>query len=273
MGRMDDDFAENLSHLCSYHASIAEVCRRVGLNRQQFNKYLSGQSRPSRANMRRICDFFGVTEAEILLEPSQLRSLVSVRTRPVAEASLSGPMLHLNRLYQKSGGLERYAGYYFRYFFSFSNPGRVMKSLGRLYLVDGRAYWKNVELVRDDGCGPARVIAKYEGAAFFLTNRIYVVEYETLQANSLTQMTLYPSYHSRIRQLTGIQTGGPTRRGRRPGASKVLLEYLGQNIDVKMALYASGLFRPHDPAIPDGVERHILNVIGDGTFVLEAEEP
>mgnify|MGYP001972390984 CR=1 FL=1 len=45
--------------------SIAAVCRRVGINRQQFNKYLAGAVRPSRHNMRRICDFFGVTEALI----------------------------------------------------------------------------------------------------------------------------------------------------------------------------------------------------------------
>lgn len=270
---MPDEFADNLAHLCSYHASIAEVCRRIGLNRQQFNKYLSGQSRPSRANMRRICDFFGVTEAEILLEPSQLRNLVSVRTRPLAETSLGAPLAHLDRLRRNSAGLERYVGHYFRYFYSFSNAGRIMKSLGRFYLSEGQAYWKNVELVRDDGLGPARAVAKYEGAAFLLTNRIYVVEYETMQVNNVTQMTLYPSYRSGIGQLTGVQTGGPTRRGRHPGASKVLLEYLGQSIDVKKALYASGLFRPDDPAIPNGVDQHIRNEIPDGSFVLEAEEP
>lgn len=269
---MADDFADNLAYLCSYHPSIAEVCRRIGLNRQQFNKYLSGHSRPSRANMRRICDFFGVTEAEILLEPSQLHSLVSVRTRPIAETSLGTPLAHVDRLRRKSAGLDRYAGYYFRYFYSFSNPGRIMKSLARLYVADGQAYWKNVELLRDDGQGPARAVSKYEGVAFFLTNRIYVVEYETMQVNNVTQMTLYPSYHSRIGQLTGVQTGGPTRRGRPPAASKVLLEYLGRNIAVRKALYGSGLFRPDDPAIPNGVDRLVRNAIPDDGFVLEAED-
>ncbi|MEQ8400982.1 MAG: helix-turn-helix transcriptional regulator [Silicimonas sp.] len=270
---MRDEFADNLAHLCSYHSSIAEVCRRIGINRQQFNKYLSGQSRPSRANMRRICDFFGVTEPEILLEPSQLRNLVSVRSRPLAEVSLSGPMRHIDRLYRKSAGLDRYAGYYFRYYYSFSNPAKVMKSLGRIYLSDGRAYWKNIELIRLNGKGPSEAIGKYEGVVFFLTNRIHVLEYDTMQVNSMTQMTLYPSYRSRIGQLTGIQTGGPTRRGRRPAASKVLLEYLGQSIDLKKALYASGLFPPDDPAVPNGVDDHIRNTIVAGAFVLEAEEP
>lgn len=269
---MRDDFSDNLAYLCSHHASIAEVCRRLPMNRQQFNKYLSGASRPSRANMRRICDFFGVTEAEIMLEPSQLRNLVSVRVRPLVETQLSAPMAHLDRIGRKSASLERYAGYYFRYFYSFSNPGQIMKSLGKLYVLDGRCWWKNVELIRDGGQGPARAINKYEGAAFFLTNRIYIIEYEAMQANCLTQVTLYPSYHSRIGQLTGIQTGGPTRRGRRPGASKVLFEYLGHSIDVRKALYASGLFDPDHPAIPRGVAELVANTIPTGSYVLEAEE-
>jgi transcriptional regulator with XRE-family HTH domain len=270
---MRDDFTDNLSFLCSHYASIAEVCRQTGFNRQQFNKYLSGQSRPSRANMRRICDFFGVTEAEILAEPSQLRSIASVRIRPSAGQDLAGPLAHVQRLVRASDSLKRYDGYYFRYFFSFSKPGRIMKSLARMHHVDGHCYWKNLEPIRENGRGPARAINKYEGMGFLLTNRIYIVEYETMQANSITQMTLYPSYHSRIGRLLGVQTGGPTRRGRRPGASIVMLEHLGQNVDVKKALYASGLFSPDAPEIPEGVPEMVQNTIPHSGQVLEAEEP
>jgi len=216
MGDMDDDVVENLAHRCSRHPSIAAGCRRVGIDRRQFNQYLIGQSRPWRADMRGLRLLRRQRSREPapafrIAQSGQLRNRVSVRTRPVAEASLGAPMQHLDRLYQKSGSLERSAGYHFRYVFSFRNPGRIMKSLGRLYLLDGRACWKNVELVRADGRGSARAVAKYEGAAFFLTDRIYVVEYETLQANSLSQMTLYPSWHSRTRHRTGSRTGGPDR--------------------------------------------------------------
>ena len=65
-----DPVSANLSFACTLFPSIAHVCRRIGINRQQFNKYLSGSVRPSRHNMRKICDFFGVTEAELLMELS-----------------------------------------------------------------------------------------------------------------------------------------------------------------------------------------------------------
>ena len=53
-------WAENLRYLCGFYPSISEVCRRLAINRQQFNKYLSGQVRPSRHNRRRMADFFGI---------------------------------------------------------------------------------------------------------------------------------------------------------------------------------------------------------------------
>ena len=70
---MQDDFRQNLALLCSYFPSISEVCRKLDINRQQFNKYLAGSAHPSRRNMRRICDFFGVSEAELLMEPASSR--------------------------------------------------------------------------------------------------------------------------------------------------------------------------------------------------------
>lgn len=53
-------FAENLRLLCSYEKSVSAVCRSVGINRQQFSKYLSGANQPSTNNLRRICDHLQV---------------------------------------------------------------------------------------------------------------------------------------------------------------------------------------------------------------------
>ncbi|MEB3734960.1 helix-turn-helix transcriptional regulator [Halopseudomonas pachastrellae] len=64
---MHDDFGDNLRLLCSYYKSTAEVCRRLGINRPQFNRYLNGVNRPSDSTMRRLCDFFGVEVYELLL--------------------------------------------------------------------------------------------------------------------------------------------------------------------------------------------------------------
>ena len=270
---MVNDFSRNLSLLCSYYASIAEVCRKLEFNRQQFNKYLAGTARPSRHNMRRICDFFGVTEAELLLEPSQFEEIIALKRKPVRQEELSKPLRHLDKLYQRSQSLEKYLGYYFRYFYSFGNPGKVIRSLALLYREDDKYYWKNIEVLRDPLTGRSAGLNKYEGVLFYLADRIYIMEYESIEVNSITQVTLYPSHRSRLDILLGIQTGGPTRRGRRPGASKVALEFLGREIDIRTALKRTGLFDPDEGAIRPEILRLIENRIESNAFVLDVNEP
>jgi transcriptional regulator with XRE-family HTH domain len=90
----EEPLPKHLGYACSLYPSIAHVCRRIGINRQQFNKYLAGRARPSRSNMRRICNFFGVTEAELLTEPPRFSELISLRRLPSPEAETAMGLLH-----------------------------------------------------------------------------------------------------------------------------------------------------------------------------------
>lgn len=270
---MSIELRQNLALLCSYYPSIAEVCRKLDLNRQQFNKYLAGSSYPSRRNMRRICDFFGVVESELLLEPRQFEDIVALKRKPLQQDALSKPLRHLERLYQHSQDLEKYLGYYYRYFYSFGNQGKIIRSLALVYREEGKYYWKNIEHLHDPETGQSDGVKKYEGVLFNLADRLYVLEYETLKVNSVTQMTLYPSHRNRIGLLLGIQTGGPTRRGRKPGASKVALEYLGREINLRQALKRIGMFEPAGGSIRPEILSLIANAIEPNSFVLDVEEP
>src|SRR5690606_3721496 len=77
--RMSQFMGTNLKLLCSHYRSIAEVCRKLVINRGQFNKYLSGQSRPTAHNLKRICDFFGVEAYELGLPTEQFATLIGMR--------------------------------------------------------------------------------------------------------------------------------------------------------------------------------------------------
>lgn len=61
-------FAENLRTLLAGHASVAQVCREIGINRTQFNRYLSSEAFPRPDVLSLICRYFDV-DARILLEP------------------------------------------------------------------------------------------------------------------------------------------------------------------------------------------------------------
>ncbi|WP_181178373.1 helix-turn-helix transcriptional regulator [Mesorhizobium sp. B4-1-3] len=265
-----EPLSQNLAFLCSYYPSIAAVCRRLQINRQQFNKYLSGQTWPSRRNMRKICDFFGVSEGELLMEHQRFAEIVGLRRRPLP-IQPTDVMAHVEQLYQHSGDLGRYVGYYFRYFYSFGYAGKIIKCLVIIYEKDGRYFWRCLERLATVGKQGVKT-TKYAAALLLLGDRIFALEYETFLKSSVTEVILYKSYHPSVAYLIGVQTGMPLLRGRRPAASLVLLEYLGKSVDQKKALRACGLFNEDDSAIDPSIRSLITNRIPEGTFVLETEE-
>lgn len=61
-------FGANLRGLAKGYPSVSELSRQLGINRTQFNRYLSGESFPRPDVLARICTFFDV-DARVLLEP------------------------------------------------------------------------------------------------------------------------------------------------------------------------------------------------------------
>jgi transcriptional regulator with XRE-family HTH domain len=70
------NFGINLRIQCQKFQSIAEACRAIDINRQQFNKYLSGAMLPNARTLQRICAVFGTEEWE-LFKPEENRSELS----------------------------------------------------------------------------------------------------------------------------------------------------------------------------------------------------
>ena len=68
------NFADNLRALCTRHGSIAAVCRALGMNRQQFNKYLSGSTLPNVATLEKLCGFFHIESESLFQNPATLLS-------------------------------------------------------------------------------------------------------------------------------------------------------------------------------------------------------
>ncbi|UWR24172.1 helix-turn-helix transcriptional regulator [Sulfitobacter sp. S190] len=71
-------FSANLRTLVRGQRSISQLSRQLGINRTQFNRYLSGESFPRPDVLARICDFFDI-DARVLLEP-----IDSIRNTPPA---------------------------------------------------------------------------------------------------------------------------------------------------------------------------------------------
>lgn len=67
--QQDDTFATNLRFACATRRSISQICREIGINRQQFNRYINGEARPSAHNVARIAAFFGLSAEDFSLAP------------------------------------------------------------------------------------------------------------------------------------------------------------------------------------------------------------
>jgi hypothetical protein len=76
------NFADNLRALCARHGSIAAVCSAIGMNRQQFNKYLAGSTLPNAPTLEKICAFFEIAPESLFQPPAAGSALPA----PVASA-------------------------------------------------------------------------------------------------------------------------------------------------------------------------------------------
>ena len=259
---MNEDLAQNLRLLCSYYKSISEVCQRLGISRPQFNRYLSGKHRPAANTLRRICEFFDVAEHELQLPHSQFQRLVQVSPRHVVNATNNIEDEHFDRLQQKSSPeLEKYLGYYFEYYYSMGNPGKILRSLVCIEKQGNKVVYQRTErLIEGNEIGHKEVChCKYLGLAYYLSDRIFMTDYESLTVNEITQTILFPTFKNRIVWLHGLRLGVSASDERMPCSSRVLMEYLGTNIDLKKALAMCRFYEPEEDEIDESIQERINN--------------
>ena len=268
---MNDNFAHNLRLLTGYYKSVAEVCRRLDINRPQFNRYLSGRNRPSQHTLRRFCAFFGVEEHEILLPGPQFQRLV--QTRPVirqTDTDKAPEMPHVLRLQSiGTAGIERFLGYYFETYMSMAYPGKILRTLVVLERRGDAVYYQRSERIVDP-TRPKVYHGLYLGTAHLLTDRIFMHDYETLTGQEMTQTILFLSFKNRVTRLTGLRVGVSGSGERMPSCARVVYEYLGVNVNLRGAFRRCGLFAIDDPEIDSLTRQSIVNTIEPGEWHLRA---
>jgi hypothetical protein len=116
----------NLARLCEGKGSIAAVCRATQINRQQFNRYLSGETVPNKRNREKICRYFGIAERELFIEPAE-----ETGTR---SANLGGSWSHREmraamKLIYSEPPLSIRPGIYFAHFVIPQDNNSIMRSV------------------------------------------------------------------------------------------------------------------------------------------------
>jgi transcriptional regulator with XRE-family HTH domain len=126
-------FADNLRHECARFRTIAEVCVGIGINRQQFNKYLAGLSIPNTLTLRRICQFLEINEQDLFLSDAgkPVQATIGNTIKFSSKSLRNGPFGFLVRASDKFDFnrelLEQ--GNYYCYFPLQNVPGMLLRSL------------------------------------------------------------------------------------------------------------------------------------------------
>lgn len=270
---MAEPFAENLRLLCSHYASVAEVCRRIGINRQQFNKYLSGASTPSLHSLRRICDFFGVEEGEIFLPAHEFAGLIRVRGEAPSDALAATIGQIAARFPDSQHKLRKYCGHYFVYMSTPAYPGMILKYFAAVFQRGDQTYAKAIErLVDKQNPELGGYISKYQSLVLHAEDRIYMMDHNPMGHQVFALTVIYPSHRTRLHFLPGLGiavSGGP---GRQAFATRMVYEYLGESTNLREAIAGCGLYPEDSDELDGAIRARLRNEIGPGENTLCALE-
>tara|TARA_R110002094_G_scaffold178152_4_gene157442 strand:- start:3287 stop:4105 length:819 start_codon:yes stop_codon:yes gene_type:complete len=255
-------FAANLRVLTSYSQSIAAVCRDLGISRQQFTKYLSGKNLPSLRNLRKMSDYFGVEENEMLMPVDEFSKLIALNP---PRATSNDPLQAFIAGSVRSNASSRHAfkeflGFYYSHFIIADTPNQITRSLLCVYEADGAVLTKNIERYPDENDGAA-AINKFEGVALYNSERMFIYEREITPGTRIWQTVVYANTLKYSTYLSGLTMGIATETVRDIACYRVVYEFLGTNVNSRMALRGCGTFDLDSPKISKFIRDRITNDI------------
>ncbi len=263
-----ENFSRNLAVLCKSHSSVADICRRIGINRQQFNKYLAGKHLPSGRARQNIAEFFDLDEQDLFKSPARFDGMIESPQLDISLKMRSSSAFQriLPFIDSSSERTKAYFGTYFRYHNSSIYRGKVLRSVLHLYQQNGTAQYVVIERFPSlDGRGHRGCIFKYHGFAIYAGDRLFLVDFETLQRNELTFSIVLPNSRNLLTRLFGLVTGIAASPLREPFSARVAFDFRGERPIRKGDLKCATTLDPDDESIPIEIRNFLREP--DATFI------
>ncbi|KPX91696.1 hypothetical protein ALP86_01046 [Pseudomonas amygdali pv. mori] len=265
----EDNFQENLKMLCEQSSTVAELCRRIGINRQQFNKYLAGTHSPSKPNLRAIANFFGLSADVLYSNPHDFRSMMEGGHFHIFRNLVQTPkmLIFINELIQgNDNNHSDIVGVYERYQHSSIYKGKIVRSIFCIYERNNVLMHYYLErFPNQDGSGKIDYHFKYHGLTFLIANRIFSVDFETIQKNEITFSNLAAVNRNAKRYIFGVTSGIAATMVRQPVATKVAMNYISKGLITKAMIKRATVLAPDDASIP----KEVADYLGSGTSTID----
>lgn len=256
-----ENFAANLRHLCDQHGSISFICRKIHINRQQFNKYLSGKHLPSSANIRVIANHFSL-DPEMMFEPHEdFRAIIdgdffSIFQNLRSNVAVQGFMTTVMSTPQAVE--QSIIGIYDRYQFSSIYPRKILRASFCVYR--GKDMLQHTYIERFPSHDKPDVTAytfKYHGFVLPIHGRIFTVDFETTQRNEMTFGIFSPVQRNSKHFMLGITSGIAATMFRQPFSTRLALHYRGPGFLKREDLARTTTLDMNDPSIPKEVRAYL----------------
>jgi len=257
------DFSANLRYLCDQGGSISQICRKSRINRQQFNKYLSGKHMPSPANIRVISDHFGLGPDLLFCKHKDFCALIDGNFFDTFSRLRQEPQV-LNFLSTLMGAPENVeqalTGVYDRYHYSSIYPWRILKSALCIYRGKDLLQHTYVERFPSyDNPSQTAYTFKYHGFTLPIEGRVFTVDFESRQRNEMTFIILTGVQRNAKRFMFGITTGIAATMFRQPFSTRLALHYRRPGLLTRADLAAATTLDMNDASIP----REVREYLGD----------
>ncbi|WP_321791806.1 XRE family transcriptional regulator [Caballeronia sp. J97] len=262
MNREQDlkNVAANLSHLANTFDSASEFCRKLDINRQQFNKYVAAQHLPAQKVIQKIARHFLIEPAQLLLAPAAFKRAFEERD-PGLPFELQGAP-ELVKMFPAVGSsgeaMRGMLGVYHRYHNSSIYKGMVLRSVTWLYVRDGTARYVTIErFPLLDGSARSGYTFTYHGFCLALGDRLFLIDSESKQRNEVTLSILTQQPRRPIRFLYGIYSAVASSSYRQPFSTRLVLHHVSNTKLTRQHLRQATVLRPDDASIPPEIRNYL----------------
>lgn len=240
------NFADNLRALCARHGSIAAVCRALGMNRQQFNKYLSGSSLPNVATLERICGFFRIESESLFREPAGLH-------KPPADTALPLPGLGLAAgAFAKMQPATLPAGCYHLYSLWPRDEARCLREAVFIQNKGGATVFSRFTKYRCAGQrAPYYLSGRHDGIVLEQKKARYLLSLNRKGCSEVSLVTLGAENALSHGFLSGLALMMSPSGA--PQAMRATLHYRGGADQLRRSIGEAGVLPLADPTIPEQV--------------------
>jgi transcriptional regulator with XRE-family HTH domain len=253
------NFADNLRALCIRHGSIAAVCRALGMNRQQFNKYLAGSTLPNAPTLERICSFFAIEAETLFHDPDGFRG---ARPEPEADPSALLSALEPASLGAVSSMLDRMrqstlrTGCYHFYYAWPRDPSKCVRAALFVYRRGGMTLFSRFTKLRAAGSRPRYYLSgRHDGVVLESDSAKFLVAINRKGFGEVSLVSIGAEGALSQDFMCGLALAmGPSGN---PLALRATLQYRGAASYLKHTIQEACILPLSAPEIPEEVRQSV----------------